>query len=67
MFQVVICDNNEPQEEVVCEIVAHELIHAFDTCRAKLDFENIDHLACTEVNKPMLLVVVVSMLLVKGF
>jgi len=31
--------------------MAHELIHAFDDCRAKVDFANIDHVACTEVRR----------------
>ena len=30
-------------------VITHELIHAFDDCRAKVDFKNIRHVACTEV------------------
>ncbi|KAF4701858.1 hypothetical protein FOZ63_027492 [Perkinsus olseni] len=30
-------------------ILAHELVHAFDFARAKIDTENVDHVACTEV------------------
>lgn len=30
-------------------ILAHELVHAFDFARAKIDTANIDHIACTEI------------------
>lgn len=29
--------------------IAHELVHAFDYCRADLDVANCTHMACTEV------------------
>ena len=32
------------------DVLTHELIHAFDHCRAHVDWSNIDHLACSEVN-----------------
>ncbi|XP_059145068.1 mitochondrial inner membrane protease ATP23 homolog [Physella acuta] len=48
-MQVVVCQNNVKNEDVCCSILAHELLHAFDSCRAKLDFENLRHLACTEI------------------
>lgn len=32
-------------------MLSHELIHAYDHCRAQVDFlSNIQHLACTEVS-----------------
>mmetsp|Transcript_13921 Transcript_13921/g.21070 ORF Transcript_13921/g.21070 Transcript_13921/m.21070 type:complete len:250 (-) Transcript_13921:19-768(-) len=31
------------------EILLHELIHAFDHCRAKINVSNLDHHACTEI------------------
>ena len=31
------------------KVMTHELIHAFDDCRAKVNFRDIKHLACTEV------------------
>lgn len=31
--------------------MAHELIHAYDQCRVKLERSNCLHVACTEVNK----------------
>ena len=32
------------------DTLTHELVHAFDHCRAHVDFNDIHHLACTEVN-----------------
>ena len=31
------------------DVLTHELIHAFDHCRAHVDWGNLDHLACSEV------------------
>ena len=31
------------------QILTHELIHMYDYCTAKIDFDNVHHLACTEV------------------
>ncbi|XP_005096260.1 mitochondrial inner membrane protease ATP23 homolog [Aplysia californica] len=48
-MQVVVCQNNVNTRDVCCNVLAHELLHAFDFCRAKVDFENLRHLACTEI------------------
>ncbi|KAK3780846.1 hypothetical protein RRG08_059489 [Elysia crispata] len=48
-MQVVLCQNNIQNKDVCCNVLAHELLHAFDFCRAKVDFENLRHLACTEI------------------
>ncbi|XP_041348274.1 mitochondrial inner membrane protease ATP23 homolog [Gigantopelta aegis] len=47
--QIVVCQNTATKRSILCSVLAHELIHAFDLCRAKLDFENLEHLACTEI------------------
>ncbi|KAK7484322.1 hypothetical protein BaRGS_00024447 [Batillaria attramentaria] len=47
--QVVICQNNVGKRSTCCNILAHEFIHAFDSCRAKANFEDLYHLACTEI------------------
>ncbi|KAF6032635.1 XRCC6BP1 [Bugula neritina] len=47
--QIVICSNNTKKNNTVCNVLSHELIHAFDDCRAKMDLSNIEHLACTEI------------------
>lgn len=32
-------------------VLAHEMIHMFDYCRANFDFGNLEHVACSEVSK----------------
>lgn len=47
--QIVICQNSVSSKGMIQGILTHEMIHMFDYCRNKLDFKNIDHLACTEI------------------
>ncbi|XP_076046692.1 mitochondrial inner membrane protease ATP23 homolog [Oratosquilla oratoria] len=47
--QVVVCQNVATSEGMTQGVLAHEFIHMFDFCRNKLDFKNLDHLACTEI------------------
>nr|XP_037281591.1 mitochondrial inner membrane protease ATP23 homolog [Rhipicephalus microplus] len=47
--QVVVCQNKARSRGTVQGVLAHELMHMFDYCRAHMDFKNMDHLACTEV------------------
>ncbi|KAI5094175.1 mitochondrial inner membrane protease ATP23 homolog isoform X3 [Silurus meridionalis] len=48
--QIVLCQNNIHQQAHMNRVVTHELIHAFDHCRAHVDwFNNYQHLACSEV------------------
>ncbi|XP_055681733.1 mitochondrial inner membrane protease ATP23 homolog [Lutzomyia longipalpis] len=47
--QIVICQNSSRNEGMIQGVLTHELIHMFDFCRNELDFQNIDHLACTEI------------------
>ncbi|XP_068210608.1 mitochondrial inner membrane protease ATP23 homolog [Palaemon carinicauda] len=47
--QVVICQNVARSEGLTQGVLTHELIHMFDYCKHKLDFKNLDHLACTEI------------------
>ncbi|XP_078309695.1 mitochondrial inner membrane protease ATP23 homolog [Crassostrea virginica] len=46
--QVVLCYTNFPPR-ATCKVLFHEMTHAFDDCRAKVDFTKIEHLACTEI------------------
>ncbi|CAG5125429.1 unnamed protein product [Candidula unifasciata] len=48
-MQVVLCQNTIQNRDICCNIIGHELLHAFDFCRAKVDFTNLRHLACTEI------------------
>ncbi|KAJ8249783.1 hypothetical protein COCON_G00229990 [Conger conger] len=48
--QIVLCQNNIHQQSHMNRVVTHELIHAFDHCRADVDwFNNYKHLACSEI------------------
>nr|XP_020651185.1 mitochondrial inner membrane protease ATP23 homolog isoform X2 [Pogona vitticeps] len=48
--QIVLCQNNIHQQAHMNRVVIHELIHAFDHCRAQVDwFNNVRHLACSEI------------------
>lgn len=47
--QVVLCQNHIQDQEWMDRVVTHELIHAFDHCRNKLDWSNGEHHACSEV------------------
>jgi mitochondrial inner membrane protease ATP23 len=44
-----VCQNVAKKEGMVQGILAHEMVHMFDYCRHKLDFKNVEHLACTEI------------------
>lgn len=48
--QVVICYNRCKSTNFVQGVVSHELLHMYDACRAELDFNNLEHVACTEVS-----------------
>lgn len=45
--QVVVCQGISDQK--VAGSLAHELLHMYDFCRAKLDWDNVEHVACTEI------------------
>ncbi|XP_054655983.1 mitochondrial inner membrane protease ATP23 homolog isoform X2 [Dunckerocampus dactyliophorus] len=48
--QIVLCQNNIHKQSHMNRVVTHELIHAFDHCRAHVDwFNNFRHLACSEI------------------
>jgi inner membrane protease ATP23 len=47
--QIVLYPENLHSSEEFCTIFEHELIHAYDYCRVKIDFNNPYHLACTEI------------------
>ncbi|XP_076410256.1 mitochondrial inner membrane protease ATP23 homolog isoform X1 [Peromyscus maniculatus bairdii] len=48
--QIVLCQNNIRNEAHMSRVVTHELIHAFDHCRAHVHwFTNVRHLACSEI------------------
>lgn len=47
--QVILCQNNIKRQDEMDNTLAHELVHVYDYCRAKIDWTNCRHHACTEV------------------
>lgn len=48
--QIVFCENTHLTKSKIMSTMMHEMIHMFDYCRAKFDFNNLDHIACSEVS-----------------
>ncbi len=48
--KIVICEDKFVEIETFENTLIHELIHAYDICRAKIDFQNCVQHACTEVS-----------------
>lgn len=46
---IVLCQNNISNEKDLENNLIHEMIHAYDWCKFKIDQTNIKHTACTEV------------------
>jgi inner membrane protease ATP23 len=46
---IVVCQNHVKSQEHAMRTLAHELLHAFDHCRAHVDFSNLHQHACTEI------------------
>lgn len=47
----MVCSNHMNIQDEVNQVVIHELIHAYDDCRAaNLDWANCAHHACSEVS-----------------
>ncbi|XP_011406005.2 PREDICTED: mitochondrial inner membrane protease ATP23 homolog isoform X4 [Amphimedon queenslandica] len=47
--QIVLCENNIYSDDCMTNVLTHELIHAYDHCRAHVDWKNLDHQACSEI------------------
>ncbi|XP_077991259.1 mitochondrial inner membrane protease ATP23 homolog [Glandiceps talaboti] len=47
--QIVLCQNNISSQADMDRVITHELVHAFDHCRAKINWNDIRHLVCTEI------------------
>lgn len=48
--EIFVCQNHVKDEKHVHQSIAHELIHAIDLCRTKMDpINNCIHMACTEI------------------
>ena len=43
------CEDNLLGSRLMAQTLTHELVHAYDQCRAKINFDSCYHYACTEV------------------
>lgn len=46
---ILLCSNHLVTQAHVSNTLIHEAIHAFDACRAKIDWSNCVHHACSEI------------------
>jgi inner membrane protease ATP23 len=51
-YGILVCQNQFYNKKHLEETLSHELIHAFDHCRFKVDWYNLRHQACSEVSLP---------------
>ena len=47
--QVVLCSEKCTDLGLVETILSHELVHMYDQCTARVDWQDVGHLACSEV------------------
>ena len=46
---VILCENQISTQKQFNDVLSHELIHAFDHCRAFVEWQDCRHHACAEV------------------
>ena len=46
---VVLCQNHFFSKKHMEETIVHELVHMYDHCKFKVDWDNLRHHACSEV------------------
>jgi len=51
-YGILLCQDRVYYKKRMEDTMAHELIHAFDHCRFKVDWNNLRHHACSEVSRP---------------
>ena len=44
-----VIEKHKIPQKLVTQTLVHELIHAYDSCRAEVDWTNCLHIACSEV------------------
>ena len=49
-MQVVLCENTIYSQGCMNDVLTHELVHAYDDCRGHVNWDNLEHLACSEVS-----------------
>ncbi|EIW68181.1 hypothetical protein TREMEDRAFT_32489 [Tremella mesenterica DSM 1558] len=48
-FGVLLCQDRFMSKKHMEDTMTHELLHAFDHCRFKVDWNNLRHMACSEI------------------
>ena len=48
---ILLCQNRIKSQVAMIKTLSHEMIHAFDDCRADIDWTDCVHHACTEVGQ----------------
>ena len=46
---IILCQDSIVSQQHMNHTVAHEMVHAFDHCRAKVDWTDCRHHACSEI------------------
>ncbi|GMH32656.1 hypothetical protein BSKO_00490 [Bryopsis sp. KO-2023] len=46
---ITICHNHLTEQGEIDRCLVHELVHAYDHCRANIDWSNCEHHACSEI------------------
>lgn len=47
--RIVLCEDKKIDRQTFDNTIIHELIHAYDVCRAKIDWKKCEQHACTEI------------------
>lgn len=51
LFQVILCENQLQSKHHTELTLTHEFVHAYDDCRANVDWTNCVHHACSEARR----------------
>lgn len=47
--QIILCHNQSLDNHKIMATMMHEMVHMFDYCRVNFDFDNLEHVACSEI------------------
>jgi inner membrane protease ATP23 len=47
--QIIICYTQSLNRHKIMATMMHEMVHMFDYCRVNFDFDNLEHVACSEI------------------
>lgn len=52
--RIVLVEEHNYSQEVFDRTLTHELVHAYDQCRANVDWKDLRHVACSEIRASQL-------------